>query len=373
MTDTTLFTPIQLGAIDLAHRIVMAPLTRMRASQPGMNPHALNAEYYAQRATPGGLLIAEATQVAPIGQGYPGTPGIYSDNQVAGWKLVTEAVHAKGGKIVLQLWHVGRQSHSSLHPRQGLPVAPSAVALHGNTMDVNWKQVPFETPRALALDEIPGVVQLFVDATHRARDAGFDGVEIHSANGYLLDQFLQDGSNKRTDAYGGSIANRSRLTLEITDAVVAAWDAGHVGIRLSPFGTFGEMADSNTKALFSHVIGELAKRKLAYLHLIEPRATGAGGSDAVAEQAPEVVAMFRPIYAGAIIAAGGFTPGNAPVEVARKGGADAIAFGRWFISNPDLVARIQGGQELNAYNRATFYGGAEVGYTDYPALETVSA
>ncbi len=371
MSNITLFTPLTLGAITLDHRIVMAPLTRMRASQPGNVPTALNADYYAQRATQGGLLIAEATQISVIGQGYPATPGIHSDAQVEGWKLVTDAVHEKGGKIVLQLWHVGRVSHTSLHPAEGLPVAPSAIPPEGQTMSAAWQMVPYETPRPLDAAEIPSLIQSFVEATHRARAAGFDGVEIHSANGYLLDQFLHSGSNHRTDQYGGSIANRARLTLAVTDAVIAAWDASHVGIRLSPFGTFGSMADSDTKALFTHVIGELATRNLAYLHLIEPRATSAGGSDVVTE-APEVVAMFRPVYAGPIIAAGGFTPANAATEVAREGGADAIAFGRIFISNPDLVERIRTGAALNPYNRATFYGGGEVGYTDYPALESVS-
>ncbi len=372
MSETTLFTPLNLGALALDHRIVMAPLTRMRASQPGNVPTGLNAEYYGQRATKGGLLIAEATQVSQIGQGYPATPGIYSDQQVAGWKLVTDAVHAKGGKIVLQLWHVGRQSHTSLHPAEGLPVSASAIACSGQTMTAEWKQVPFETPRALDASEIPALIQSFVDATNRARAAGFDGVEVHSANGYLLEQFLCDGSNHRTDQYGGSIENRTRLTLDVTDAVIAAWSADRVGIRLSPFGIFGSMSDSNPQALFRHLIGELAKRNLAYLHLIEPRAGAAGGSDVLVE-APEVVAMFRPDYAGPIIGAGGFTPASAAVEVARAGGADAVAFGRMFISNPDLVDRIRDGVALTRYNRATFYGGAEVGYTDYKALGSVAA
>ncbi len=370
MPHSSLFTPLALGALHLDHRVVMAPLTRMRASQPGNVPTALNAEYYAQRATKGGLLIAEATQISQIGQGYPATPGIHSDEQVAGWKLVTDVVHAKGGKIVLQLWHVGRVSHSSLHPDEGLPVAPSPIAPEGKTLTAAWEQVLYETPRALEASEIPGLIQSYVEATHRARAAGFDGVEIHSANGYLLDQFLQDGSNHRTDQFGGSITNRARLTLAVTDAVIGAWDAGHVGIRLSPFGTFGSMSDSDTQGLFTYVIGALAERKLAYLHLIEPRATGAGGSDAVAE-APEVVAMFRPVYPGQIIAAGGFTPQSAAAEVSRTGGAEVVAFGRIFISNPDLVERIRAGAPLNAYNRATFYGGGAVGYTDYPALEGV--
>ncbi len=370
MEQNTLFTPLHLGALQLDHRIVMAPLTRMRSSQPGNVPNALMAEYYAQRATKGGLLIAEATQVSPQGMGYPATPGIHSDEQVAGWKLVTDAVHAKGGRIVLQLWHVGRTSHSSFHNGEA-PVSASAIRPAGQTMTTAWQMADTETPRALETSEIPGLIQTYVDATHRARAAGFDGVEVHSANGYLLDQFLHNGSNHRTDQYGGSIENRARLTLEVLDAVIAAWDAGHVGIRLSPFGTFGDMTDSDETALFTHVIGEIDKRHIAYLHLIEPRATLAGGSDAVSV-APEVVAMFRPVYHGRIIAAGGFTEQNADAAIG-PGKADAVAFGRWFISNPDLVERIRTGAALTHYNRATFYGGAEVGYTDYPALATADA
>jgi N-ethylmaleimide reductase len=368
MTNT-LFTPVQLGALDLAHRVVMAPLTRMRSSQPGNIPNALMAEYYAQRATKDGLLIAEATQISQQGQGYPATPGIHSDAQVAGWKLVTDAVHAKGGKIVLQLWHVGRTSHPSFH-NGAETVSASAIAASGQTMTAEWQMAPAATPRALETAELPGIIQTYVTATERARAAGFDGVEVHSANGYLLDQFLHAGSNTRTDIYGGSIENRARLTVEVLDAVIAAWSKDHVGIRLSPYGTFGDMSDPDVKALFDHVIGQINTRDIAYLHLIEPRATLAGGSDAVAD-APEVVALFRPVYQGRIIAAGGFTADNtAPALV--QGQADAIAFGRWFISNPDLVARLHDQSPLAAYNRATFYGGGSVGYTDYPVRDTAS-
>jgi N-ethylmaleimide reductase len=368
MTETTLFSPTHLGALNLAHRVVMAPLTRMRALQPGDVPGPLSAEYYAQRATKGGLLIAEATQISPQGAGYPATPGIHTQAQALGWKLVTDAVHAKGGLIVLQLWHVGRTSHSSFH-NGGLPVSASAIRPAGQTMTTSWQMADTETPRALALDELPGVIQSYVDATKNARAAGFDGVELHSANGYLLDQFLQDGSNKRTDAYGGPIENRVRLPLEVLDAIIGAWSADRVGIRLSPHGTFGDMFDSNADALFSHMIRETSKRNIAYLHLIEPRATLAGGSDATTTDAPDVVAAYRSLFAGKVIAAGGFTAQSAETEVAT-GRADAVAFGRLFISNPDLVERIRHHQELARYNRATFYGGAEVGYTDYPALQT---
>ncbi len=368
MTNPNLFSPLKLGALSLEHRVVMAPLTRLRATQPGGVQGTLNAEYYAQRATPGGLLIAEATQVSAQGQGYPGAPGIYTDAQVEGWRVVTDAVHAKGGLIVLQLWHVGRTSHSSFHGG-ALPVSSSAVKPDGDTMTVEWKMAPTETPRALELGELPALVQSYVDATLRAKAAGFDGVELHSANGYLLDQFLQDGVNKRTDQYGGPIENRVRLPLEVLDAIIGAWSADRVGIRLSPYGSFGSMSDSDTPALFNHYIGEISKRGIAYLHLIEARASG--GAEAPVENAPEVVNEFRGKFAGAVIAAGGFNAKTAKAEV-EQGRADAVAFGRLFISNPDLVARLREGAELARYNRATFYGGAAEGYTDYPALEAVA-
>eukprot|EP01037_Dinobryon_pediforme_P001962 gene1962-1996_t len=371
MTETTLFSPLHLGALNLAHRVVMAPLTRMRSLQPGNIPGPLSAEYYAQRATKGGLLIAEATQVSQQGQGYPATPGIHTDEQVAGWKLITDAVHAKGGLIVLQLWHVGRTSHSSFHNGQP-PVSASAIRPAGQTMTADWQMADTETPRALELSEIPGLIQTYADATARARAAGFDGVELHSANGYLLDQFLQDGSNHRTDQYGGSIENRTRLTLEVLDAIVGVWSADRVGIRLSPFGTFGDMSDSNTEALFGHLVGEISTRKIAYLHMIQPRSSLAGGSDSSNQEAPDAVALFRDKFHGPIIAAGGFTAQTAMDEVATNR-AEAVAFGRLFISNPDLVERIRHHKDLAPYNRATFYGGGATGYTDYPALEPVAA
>lgn len=367
MSDITLFSPIHLGALNLAHRVVMAPLTRMRSTQPGDVPNALMAEYYAQRATQGGLLIAEATQVSPQGKGYPGTPGIHSAEQVAGWKLVTDAVHARGGKIVLQLWHVGRTSHPSFHGG-ALPVSASAIKPAGQTMTADWTMADTVTPRALDLAEIPALVQSYADATRHAQAAGFDGVELHSANGYLMDQFLETGTNHRTDQYGGAIENRTRLPLEVLDAMIAAWSADRVGIRISPYGKFGDMSNTDTPALFTHYIGELSKRGLAYLHMIEARADG--GAEAAVEGAPDVIAEFRHLFAGPVIAAGGFTAESAKAEVAT-GRADAVAFGRFFISTPDLVARLRSGAAFNRYNRATFYGGTEVGYTDYPALETV--
>jgi N-ethylmaleimide reductase len=360
----TLFDPLTIGDITIANRIIMAPLTRMRSQQPGNIPYALNAAYYAQRAS-AGLIISEATQVSQQGQGYPGTPGIHTAEQVAGWKLVTDAVHEKGGKIVLQLWHVGRISHSSHQPNGGLPVAPSAIAPSGKTFTADWKQVPFETPRALELSEIPGIIADYAHAAENAKLAGFDGVEVHGANGYLLDQFLQDGSNKRTDNYGGVIENRARLLLEVVDAVVAVWGKGRVGVRLSPYGTFSDMSDSNPQSTFTYVLQQLSNRGVAYAHLIEPRATLAGGSDAVSHDMPSTSELFRASFNGAFISAGGYDANNAAPAVA-SGEVDAVAFGRLFISNPDLPARLRSGAALTPYNRATFYGGAEKGYTDYP-------
>jgi N-ethylmaleimide reductase len=366
-----LATPISLGALRLPNRVVMAPLTRMRSQQPGNVPHALNAEYYAQRAG-AGLIISEATQVCPEGLGYPATPGIHSPEQIAGWKLVTDAVHAKGGRMVLQLWHVGRISHSSLQPNAVLPVAPSAIQPSGMAFTSAWQQVPFETPHALETDEIAGVVEAFRQGALNAKEAGFDGVEVHGANGYLLDQFLQTGSNQRTDHYGGSIENRARLLLEVTDAAIAVWGADRVGVRLSPYGTFNDMHDSDPVALFQYVLRQLSDRGIAYAHIIEPRSTSAGGSDAVLEDAPSTTQLFRPYFKGAVIAAGGYTRELAE-EALASGAADAVAFGRHYISNPDLAERLIQNQPIAHYNRATFYGGAEVGYTDYPTYDAQSA
>ena len=363
---TTLFDSLKLGDIVLPNRVIMAPLTRMRSRQPGNIPHALNAEYYAQRAG-AGLIISEATQISQQGQGYPATPGIHTAEQVDGWKQVTEAVHAKGGRIFLQLWHVGRISHSSHQPEGRLPVAPSAIKPGGKVFTADWKQADYETPHALSADEIKAILTDYRHACERAKLAGFDGVEVHGANGYLLDQFLQDGSNTRTDEYGGSIENRARLLLEVTDIAIEIWGKGRVGVRLSPYGTFNDMHDSDPVDLFSHVLAELDRRGIAYVHVIEPRATGAGGGDAVNADAPSTSALFRGKFGGAFISAGGYTPDTAKTAVA-DGAADAVAFGRYYISNPDLAERIRTGAALTPYNRATFYGGAEKGYTDYPFL-----
>lgn len=366
MSPPTLLQPLQLGPYLLQNRVVMAPLTRMRAAS-GNTPHELNAAYYRQRAG-AGLIIAEATQVVPQGQGYPSTPGIHSGEQVGGWRKVTEAVHAAGGRIFLQLWHVGRISHSSFQPDGGLPVAPSAIAPRGKTLTADWKSVPYETPRALETAELPAIVAGYRQAAINARNAGFDGVEVHGANGYLLDQFLQDGSNRREDRYGGSVENRARLLLETVDAVTEVWGAGRVGVRLSPYGTFNDMSDSDYAGHFTQIIGWLSQRRLGYLHLIEPRATSAGGSDQIDHAAPDAAAAFRKAFSGVLISAGGYTPQTAQAALAQ-GQADAVAFGRLFIANPDLPRRIEQQAPLNAYERATFYGGGAKGYTDYPSLE----
>lgn len=363
---TTLFDPLMLGDILLPNRVIMAPLTRMRSHQPGNIPTSLNAEYYAQRGS-AGLIISEATQISQQGQGYPGTPGIHNAEQVAGWKLITEAVHAEGGKIFLQLWHVGRISHSSHQPGGLPPVAPSAIKPTGKVFTADWKQADYEVPHALEISEIKDIVKDYRRACENAKQAGFDGVEVHSANGYLLDQFLEDRTNKRTDIYGGSIENRTRLLLEVVDGAVEIWGKGRVGVRLSPYGTFSDMSDSDPVALFTHVLEAFNKRQIAYVHMIEPRATSAGGSDAVNTSAPSTSTLFRHLFQGKFISAGGYTPEAAKAAIA-SGLADAIAFGRLYISNPDLADRIRKGAAMTPYNRATFYGGTDKGYTDYPFL-----
>jgi len=360
-----LLSPIQLGALTLKNRVIMAPLTRMRATE-GDVPGELAAQYYSQRAS-AGLIISEAAQISNLGKGYPATPGIYSDPQVAGWKKVTEAVHAKDGKMVCQLWHVGRISHSSLHPSEGLPVAPSAITPSGKVYTATWQLAEYETPRPLTLAEIPALIQDYVHAAKQAKAAGFDGVEVHGANGYLLDQFLHDGSNKRNDQYGGSVENRSRLLLEVLKAVIGVWGPDRVGVRLSPYGTFNDMSDRDTLGLFTYLVEQLNSLDLSYLHLIEPRATMAGGTDKVKEDQPSTAALFRPLYQGNIIVAGGFDRDGAESFVV-SGQADAVAFGRFFISNPDLPERFAQHADLNPYDRSTFYGGGAKGYVDYPSL-----
>lgn len=361
---TSLFDPLQLGAIELPNRIVMAPLTRMRSKQPGNIPTALNASYYAQRAS-AGLIISEATQISQQGQGYPATPGIHSAEQVEGWKLVTDAVHSARGRIFCQLWHVGRISHRSHQPHGELPVAPSAIKPEGGTYGADWKPVAFETPRALETEEISGIVQQYRVAAVNAQRAGFDGVEVHGANGYLLDQFLQDGSNKRSDQYGGSVENRARMLLEVVKEAISVWGAGRVGVRLSPYGTFNDMSDSDPLGLFTYVLGQLNALGIAYVHMIEPRASLAGGEEGSNPGAPHTAELFRKAFSGVLISAGGYDRADA-IRVVESKAADAVAFGRLFISNPDLPERLKRGLDLAKYDRATFYGGAEKGYTDYP-------
>ena len=368
MSTKPLFEPLQVGPCTLAHRVVMAPLTRMRATVPGHLANELNAQYYAQRASAGGLIIAEASQVMP-GGGAASTPGIHTPEQVEGWKGIVQAIHAKGGFVFLQLWHMGRISRSFNQPGGAPPIAPSAIAAPGMTVSAKGTPEPFDTPRALRSDEIPGVVEAYAQAARYAMAAGFDGVEVHAANGYLLEQFMQSASNQRTDAYGGSIANRARLTLEVTAAVAKVCGANRVGIRLSPYGVANGSGEAEPMPLYSHVIGELDKMGLAYLHLIEPRASGAGQREVDHQGVPSAAELFRPAWHGVLIAAGNFKGDSAAAMVAR-GDADAIAFGRLFISNPDLPRRLQREAPLTPYNRATFYSRGPVGYIDYPEMES---
>jgi N-ethylmaleimide reductase len=372
MTSTDLFTPMTIGGLSLSHRVVMAPLTRMRATVPGNSANEMMATYYAQRASHGGLIIAEAAQVSEDGRGAPCTPGIHSPEQIAGWKLVSDAVHAKGGRIFLQLWHMGRLSHSSHQPDGGLPIAPSAVAADAMIVTPDFERVPAPTPRALETEEMPGVIERYVHAARCAVEAGFDGVEIHAANGYLLEQFLQTRSNRRSDAYGGSIENRCRLVLEITRAVCKVWGAERVGIRLSPYGIANDSGEDEPMPLYSYLIGELDRLGLAYLHLLEPRASGAGQREVDHQGVPSAAELFRPLWRGPLIAAGNFRGDSANAMLA-KGDADAIAFGRFFISNPDLPERLRLGADLTPYDRATFYGGGAEGYLDYPTMADPAA
>jgi len=374
MPRSLLFSPRRVGAHLLRHRIVMAPLTRMRASQPGNIPNEMNARYYAQRASAGGLLVSEATQISQRAQGYPATPGIHSAEQVAGWRLVTEAVHNKGGLIFLQLWHVGRISHPSHQPDGGLPIAPSPVKSAGNAFTATWERAAFLTPREIRLEEIPFLVEEYRAAARNALAAGFDGVELHGANGYLIDQFLRNGTNKRTDAYGGPFENRARFLLEILDAVGEVFGADRVGIRLSPLGRFNDMSDSDPLGLFGYVLRSLAQKSVAYVHLLEARVDEDSPDETVVldSGAAPTAALFRAFYPGTLVGAGGFTPESAEEAVAA-GTVDAVAFGKLFISNPDLPTRLRLRTTLNRYDHDTFYGGGRKGYTDYPALETVRA
>jgi N-ethylmaleimide reductase len=354
---TQLQTPIKIGPHHLPNRIVMAPLTRMRA--PDNIPTDLMVTYYGQRAS-AGLIIAEATQISTQGVGYPATPGIHNELQVAGWKKITEAVHEKGGHIFLQLWHVGRISHPDFHNGE-LPVAPSAIAPKGDAVTPHGMQ-PFVTPRALETDEIKGIVEDYRQAAINAMAAGFDGVEIHSANGYLLDEFLRDGTNKRTDRYGGTFENRARFLLEVTEAVATVWGADRVGIRLSPSGTFNDMTDSDPKTFFVYLLGQLNRFGLAYLHIVDALESDIRHGANVIN-----LEVLRKAYNGTLIVCGGYDQARAEEAIA-EGKADAVAFGQLYIANPDLVERFNLNAPLNEPDAATFYGGNEKGYTDYPAL-----
>lgn len=359
-----LFAPLVLGALELPNRVIMPALTRMRASAEGV-PQPVNAEYYGQRAS-AGLIIAEATAISVQGRGYPQMPGIHAPEQIAGWRLVTEAVHAKGGRIALQIVHHGRWSHS-LYNDGNLPVAPSAIAAPGMIYTPTFTQVPFETPRELEIAEIPDLIESFREAARNAITAGFDAVEIHGANGFLLDQFLQDGSNHRTDAYGGSVENRARLLLEIVDSVTEEIGAARTAVRLSPHGNLGGLGDSDTVPHFSYIIAQISHRNIAWLHLIEPRASSAGIADDASVDSADNAALFRHLFDGPVITAGGYFPESGATAVAT-GFADAVAFGRMFIANPDLPERIRSSRPLNSFDRSTSYGGDGHGYTDYPAL-----
>src|SRR5215207_2155424 len=356
----TLFSPTTLGALALPTRIVMAPMTRNRADARGV-PTAAMALYYAQRAT-AALIIAEMTQVSPDGQGYALTPGIHAGVQVDAWRRVTRAVHGAGGRIVLQLGHAGRISHPSLQPEGRFPVAPSAIAPEGAAFTPTGLQ-PFVTPRSLDASEIPAIVRAFADATSRAREAGFDGVELHGANGYLLDQFLRDGSNRRTDVYGGSFQNRARFPLEVTEAILGVWEPHRVGYKLSPHFTGYSMSDSNPVETFSYLARELNRLQIGYLHIGEAIAGPMTAPAGTVRVAP----IMRDIFYGTVIANGGYDARSANAAIAR-GEADLVAFGVPFRANPDLPARYRNGALLNAPDQTTFYAGEEKGYIDYPAL-----
>jgi N-ethylmaleimide reductase len=354
MSDMLLLQPLTRGAWSLKNRVVMAPMTRSRAGA-GNVVAPVTAEYYRQRAS-AGLIVSEGTQVSPEGVGYPSTPGIYNEAQRDGWRRITSAVHEAGGTIVAQLWHVGRVSHPTLQPDGQLPVAPSAIAAGGKLWSAGG-MLDYPVPRALETSEIARVVADFANAARVARDAGFDGVELHGANGYLIDQFLKDGSNRRDDVYGGTIGNRSRFLLEVFDAVAAVWGAEKVGVRVSPLGTSNGVSDSNPLALYTHVARELAARGAGFLHVREEVVPGEAGD--------RVMEAIRESYPGLLITNGGYTRERAE-QALRAGRANAVAFGVPYIANPDLVERFAADAPLATADRATMYGGGEQGYVDYP-------
>jgi N-ethylmaleimide reductase len=371
--DQMLFTPVQLGSLNLKHRVVMAPLTRSRSEQPGGVPGDMMVQYYSDRASDGGLIISEATNISLTARGWYGAPGLYTDQQVKGWKRVVRAIHAKRGFIFAQLWHTGRSSHSD-NQDGNTPVSASVDASywedpnHLVSASSGWVQP--SPHRALDISEISGIIEEYRKAAARAKAAGFDGVEVHAGNGYLLDQFLQDGSNKRTDAYGGSIENRSRFLLEVVEAVTSVWGSGRVGVRIAPGGTWNHMRDSNPTTLFTCLAEQLNRFGLAYLHIIEPRIKG--NVTINTGQGPIAAEQLRKVFKGKIIAAGGFDPQTAESAI-ETGVADAVAFGRHFVANPDLPLRIKEGLALTPYDRDTFYTFDSVGYNDYPFASQLSS
>ena len=356
-----LFSFYKLGPYELKNRMVMAPMTRNRAGK-GNSPQLVNALYYAQRAG-AGLIITEASQISPQGLGYPDMPGIYSPEQISGWRLVTDLVHKRGGLIFLQLFHCGRVSHPSLQPEGAAPVAPSAIKPEGEAMTYEGPQ-PFVEPRALETEEVAGIVEQFRQGAENAREAGFDGVELHAANGYILDQFLRDGSNQRSDQYGGSVENRARFLFEVTEAVVNVWGEGRVGVHISPENPFNDMHDSDSELLFKHVAGELNRFLLAYLHVVEIDLTNP--ADYCGALNP-ITKKLRGIYKGTYMTNGGYDRHRAE-RVLETADADLVSFGRLFLANPDLPERFKKGAPLNEPDETTFYGGDETGYTDYPSL-----
>jgi N-ethylmaleimide reductase len=366
MTTQVLLRPLQLGALKLPNRLVMAPLTRMRAA-PGGLATALMAEYYRQRAT-AGVIITEGTAISTQAHGYPSSPGIYTPEQIAAWRVITDQVHKVGGRILMQIQHNGRGSLAIYNPDGSLPVGPSAIRYAGKVYTPAFEPLDPEVPRALKTSEIPALIDTFVQAAKNAMAAGFDGVELQGANGHLIDQFLCDGSNKRTDAYGGAISGRARFLLEAVDSVGAAIGFNRLGVRLSPYGQYGGISDTNPVALFTYVLQEVSRQGIAYLHMIEARGSEVGVTDELHANAPNNAALFRSAFSGPLISAAAYTPESAAVAVENEQ-ADAIAFGRLYIANPDLVARVRRGAALNAPDRATFYGGAAGGYTDYPLLD----
>jgi N-ethylmaleimide reductase len=365
-----LFQPYRLGPFHLPHRIVMAPLTRSRAHQPGNVPSSLAACYYAQRAS-AALIVSEATQISMQGQGYAWTPGIHSPEQVAAWRRITKAVHDADGLIFNQLWHVGRISHPALQPDNMLPVAPSAITPEGKAFIENARGegelVPFVRPRALTIEEIPYLIGQYERAAKNAQAADFDGVEIHAANGYLLDQFIESGTNQRTDAYGGSVANRTQLLFETAEALIPIWGPDRIGVRISPLGKMNDIHDDDPEATFGTIAERLNHYRLAYLHMVNPALEQMQSGKEPDPAALSMVKTIRKKFKGTLIVAGGFQADTA-ARWLREGKADLIAFGRKFIANPDLPERLRAGAAFNTDDPTTYYGGGEKGYTDYPSL-----